>query len=160
MHRTVSWHRHRVFVHAVAADHFINVRGGGCRYERALFSAQRAAGVDAVSAAARAMDGQREAIYGISAARYAGVPDLRTRRPTRTRGRDLGELLFVDRLRRVLDERGVHRAGVISSETNDVDGNHARASARQRRLFNRGQISRGYSRPRANSAGRLATVYA
>src|SRR5205085_4299851 len=58
---------------------------------------------------ARPVDGTRQTVHGILAARDAALPALRPRRATRTRGRDLGELLFARRRPRLLDERRLDR---------------------------------------------------
>src|SRR4030095_5255770 len=110
-----------------------------CRNERAIFSAQRSTGLAEISAAARTVDGPREAIHGISPARDTAFSNLRPRRATRTRWRNLGELLFVNRGDRLLDERRVHFADRVGSKANSHHLAHARTLARQRRLFYRRQ---------------------
>src|SRR5438477_3260179 len=96
MHCAIPWNCDWFRVYPIASDHLINVCRCRCRHERALFSAQRAARLDEILAAARSLDGPRETVHGFPPARDVALPDLRARCPTRTRRRDLGELLLVD----------------------------------------------------------------
>src|SRR5437588_7674817 len=102
MHGAISRNRDRFRLHPIASRYFLDVRFSRRRNERALFSAQRATGLDEIFAAARAVDGPRETVHGILAPRDPPLFNLRARRATRTGRRDLGELLFARHRDRVL----------------------------------------------------------
>src|SRR2546421_7168821 len=116
MHRAFSWNSDWFRIYPIASDHLANVRGGRCWNELPICTAQRPTGLDAILAATRSVDGSRETIHGVLAVRDFALSSLRARRSTRTRGRNLGELLFVNRCNRVLDERRVYLADSIGGK--------------------------------------------
>src|SRR2546423_5827115 len=117
--------------------------------------------MDEISSAARAMDGSRETVHGIFAARDVVVLNLRAWRATWPRRRDLGELLLAYHRDRLLDERRVHCSNGVRNETNRDVLAHPLTLDRQRRVFHRRQISVGEDRHRAiNLRRRLATIHA
>src|SRR5438270_4095570 len=127
MHRAFSWNSDWFRIYAIASDHLANVRGGRRRNELPICAAQRPTGLDAILAATRFVDGSRETIHGVLAVRDFALSSLRARRSTRTRRRDLGELLSARHRDRLLDERRVHRADCIRVETSRRARAHARA---------------------------------
>src|SRR5256885_9121327 len=94
MHRAFSWNSDWFRIYAIASDHHDNVRGGRRRNELPMRATQRATRLDAILAATRSVDGSRETIHGVLAVRDFALSSLRARRSTRTRRRNLGELLF------------------------------------------------------------------
>src|SRR5262249_9107984 len=104
MYRAVSWDSARLGCDSIVVVTPLALRCHRRRNEHALFAAKCAAGLAPIFAAARSMDGARETIYGILAARDPVVSALRARCSARSGRGDLGQLLLAGDCGRVLDE--------------------------------------------------------
>src|SRR6266478_4142970 len=104
MHRAVLGNSARLRLRSVAGNHIVDLFRDRGRNERALFTPVRATGMAALFAKAGAVDAACETIHGIPAVGDATLSALRARCATRTRGRNLGKLLFAFREYRLLDE--------------------------------------------------------
>src|SRR5437588_2077857 len=141
MHRAVPRNGTRLRVHSIARNHIVDLFRDRGWNERAVFAPLRATGVAALFAKAGAVDGARKAVHGIPAVGDATLSALRPRRATRTRGSNLGELLFAFCEYRLLDEGQFYCRNDIVREAFGRVRAHARARSRQRRLFHWRKIS-------------------
>ena len=118
VHGAISRHRPRLRVHASRSRHHSGeyVHCHRCRYERAVSAFERATWLAAFFAKAWAVDGGREAVYGLPAVGDAAISALRARRTTRLGRSNLGELFPACDQCRVLDERRVRCANSTSYE--------------------------------------------
>src|SRR5581483_12506545 len=109
--------------------------------ERALSAFKRSARLAEIPAKAGSVDAACETIHGLSAFGHAAVSSLRAGGSTRLGRSDLGKLLSPGDQHRLLDERRVRSANVISSKANCGLHAHACSRAGERNLFYRRQIS-------------------
>src|SRR5207245_7279198 len=94
MHCTFSRNCSGLRIYAITDHYLVDVCRRRWRDERALSVAQRPTGVDAISTAARPVDGARKTVHGLSAARNFALPALLARLATPPRRRLFGSLLL------------------------------------------------------------------